>query len=374
MQDPVKGVTALARVGVSFSASQKAMIKSLVDTGQTAQAQALILKELKTEFGGSAEAASQAGTGGLTVLANEFDNVRERIGGLIVGGLSRLYPYLEKAVSGFDGLLDMIEAAPDFIEKNETSLLAMGVALAALSAESIIFTVLQKGQALWTAAVTAGQWALNVAMTANPIGLIIAAIAGLVAGLVYLYKNNEMVRVGLDALAAGVKSAFLSIFESAKKILGGVGHLLNGIFTFDKNELKQGLASLAEGGKIAANTFQNAKGAGMKAATKSIVEFRSEKATEEADKKSKKGRNLLAETKSSGPQVSPLTADLAKTPGVSGVGGKGVTNITLRIDTLMRDVRLSGSTMGESVKDLAGLIRDTVIAELNDVNTLASTN
>ena len=47
---------------------------------------------------------------------------------------------------------------------------------------------------------------------------------------------------------------------------------------------------------------------------------------------------------------------------------------SVRIDTLMREVKLSGATMGESVKDLASLIRDTVIAELNDVNTLASTN
>jgi len=38
---------------------------------------------------------------------------------------------------------------------------------------------------------TAAQWLLNAALTANPIGIVIAAVAGLVAGIIYLWNTNE---------------------------------------------------------------------------------------------------------------------------------------------------------------------------------------
>ena len=52
LQDPIRGITALRRVGVNFNDSQKDVIANLVATGQTAKAQTMILSELTTEFGG----------------------------------------------------------------------------------------------------------------------------------------------------------------------------------------------------------------------------------------------------------------------------------------------------------------------------------
>lgn len=50
LNDPIKGVTALQKVGVSFDASQKKQIETLVKTGQTMKAQKIILAELNKEF------------------------------------------------------------------------------------------------------------------------------------------------------------------------------------------------------------------------------------------------------------------------------------------------------------------------------------
>ena len=55
------------------------------------------------------------------------------------------------------------------------------------------------------------QWALNIAMSMNPIGILIIAIVGLIAVLGYLYFNNEKVRNAVNALGA----AFMSVVNGA---------------------------------------------------------------------------------------------------------------------------------------------------------------
>jgi hypothetical protein len=77
LNDPVLGVTALARAGVQFSDSQKAVIKDLVETGRVAEAQAIILRELETQMGGSARAARETLGGALQALKNAFGDVLE---------------------------------------------------------------------------------------------------------------------------------------------------------------------------------------------------------------------------------------------------------------------------------------------------------
>jgi hypothetical protein len=95
LQDPVLGITALRRVGVNFSDKQKDVIQSLVDTNQKAEAQKLILKELQTEFGGSAKAAGDTFAGSLDKLKNSLNDVQEQVGKVIVEKLS---PFVTKAL------------------------------------------------------------------------------------------------------------------------------------------------------------------------------------------------------------------------------------------------------------------------------------
>src|SRR5216684_4289913 len=52
LNDPITGVSALQRVGVTFTQGQKDAIKAMMDTGNMAGAQGVILKELQKEFGG----------------------------------------------------------------------------------------------------------------------------------------------------------------------------------------------------------------------------------------------------------------------------------------------------------------------------------
>jgi hypothetical protein len=79
LNDPVKGITALTRVGVSFSAGQKKAIDAMVKTGNTAGAQKIILKELNTEFGGAAKAAGNSLPGQLARGKRAFEDLSQSV-------------------------------------------------------------------------------------------------------------------------------------------------------------------------------------------------------------------------------------------------------------------------------------------------------
>ncbi|MGY3265161.1 hypothetical protein [Lysobacter sp. HA35] len=81
LNDPVEGVTALSRAGVQFTDKQKDMIQKLVETNRLAEAQAIVLKELESQMGGSARAARDTLGGALESLKNSFDNLLEGDGG-----------------------------------------------------------------------------------------------------------------------------------------------------------------------------------------------------------------------------------------------------------------------------------------------------
>ena len=84
LEDPVRGITALRRAGVSFTADQQALIKSLVETGQQAKAMDMILAELNSQVGGAGVAAANTYAGQVALLKINIDNLAQSVGeGLI---------------------------------------------------------------------------------------------------------------------------------------------------------------------------------------------------------------------------------------------------------------------------------------------------
>lgn len=88
---------------------------------------------------------------------------------------------------------------------------------------------LDTAQALLTGQLTIKQWALNVAMNANPIGLIITAIAALIGVGWMLYKNWDLIKKKVSELwdkllnwlqpaIDTVKAAFEKIIETINKV------------------------------------------------------------------------------------------------------------------------------------------------------------
>ncbi|MBK9391944.1 MAG: hypothetical protein IPN68_17800 [Bacteroidetes bacterium] len=108
LNDPIKGLTSLSKAGVQFTQDQKDMIRSMVEAGDTAGAQTIILKELETQFGGSAKAAAEAGLGPYQQLNKRLGEIKESFGGLITNGLQKIAPFLGQVVSFFEVLTERI--------------------------------------------------------------------------------------------------------------------------------------------------------------------------------------------------------------------------------------------------------------------------
>ena len=117
LNDPIQGVTALARSGIQFSDAQKEMIKQMVETNRLADAQRLILSELETQFGGSAEAAGKTLGGAIERLKNSFGDLFE-ISGPASEGIVASIEFISKALKGLNFVLTSIRQSIQLIGLN----------------------------------------------------------------------------------------------------------------------------------------------------------------------------------------------------------------------------------------------------------------
>lgn len=102
LNDPVKGITALTRVGVSFTEQQKNQIKSMVAAGDTMGAQKIILGELNKEFGGAASAYGQSLPGMIDRMKRSWEDLTQTLA-------STLLPIINPILQGVLNLFKMVQ-------------------------------------------------------------------------------------------------------------------------------------------------------------------------------------------------------------------------------------------------------------------------
>jgi hypothetical protein len=173
LNDPIKGVTALTRVGVSFTEQQKDQIKTLVESGDTLGAQKIILAELGKEFGGAAEAAATP----LGKLQQRVGDLAEQVGGYLI-------PMVDKAATFFmDKLLPAFEDIGGAV---------MGVAIPAVKALATVVGAVADAFNALPGPLQAGVIALGAfAVLKGPVSGALETI-----GLKALYMKDAITSVG----------------------------------------------------------------------------------------------------------------------------------------------------------------------------------
>ncbi len=208
LQDPILGVTALRRVGVNFNEAQQKVIENLVNSGKAAEAQKMILKELQTEFGGSAEAAGKTFGGQLEILKNRFDDFKESVGGAIVA-------VIQFAGTGDDSaLFDAINA---LIPDDETA--------ARITEFFVTFRdVLMK----------VGEWISNnkelviTFLTGLAVALGALLVIGTITALVTALLNPlTLVALAIGALYTAWQTNFLGIRDTTQKVIEELSNFFN---------------------------------------------------------------------------------------------------------------------------------------------------
>lgn len=125
LNDPIAGISALSRVGVTFTEEQKKMIAAMVEMGDVAGAQGVILAELEKEFGGSA----MAQVDGLVLAGHALNDLFQIIGAAVA---DVLLPILEVITPIIKQITDEINRMGDNGDNTIGIIIAIGAAFAIL--------------------------------------------------------------------------------------------------------------------------------------------------------------------------------------------------------------------------------------------------
>jgi hypothetical protein len=115
LQDPIKGLAALSRSGVTFTEVEKERIKTLVESNKVGEAQTLVLEAIEKQVGGTAEATANA----TDKIRVGFTQVQERIGLALLPAFEKLTQFiLEKVFPTFEEkVLPIFQKINDFLQE-----------------------------------------------------------------------------------------------------------------------------------------------------------------------------------------------------------------------------------------------------------------
>lgn len=119
LNDPVAGMGALSRAGITFSEEQKEMIENFIELGDVASAQNIILSEVEAQVGGLAEAMGLTFAGQVDIFQNKLDTLREMIGNAFLPTISDLVGAFGNFVASpavIEFIDELSQSISDFIE------------------------------------------------------------------------------------------------------------------------------------------------------------------------------------------------------------------------------------------------------------------
>ena len=117
LEDPITGISALGRVGVSFTETQKDQIKAMVEANDVAAAQAVILKTLEEQVGGTAEALGATSSGTLQQFKNLLSDIGEDLGGAIIPLLRSVAQVLSPILKLLRPIVDLIAKIIEYVSR-----------------------------------------------------------------------------------------------------------------------------------------------------------------------------------------------------------------------------------------------------------------
>ena len=220
LNDPIKGITALSRAGVTFTDAQKDQIKTLQESGDMLGAQKLILKEVESQVGGTAAAYGETTAGKVDRAKRAFEELQKSLAQALMPAIN----FVAGALGSLAG----------WMQKNAGIAKVVIAVVASLAAGILILNGVLKVVAITQAL-------LNSVLFANPIGIIILAVAALAVGLVVLYKKSEtfrnivkgafeVVKVAVEKVVDYLKGPLMAAWDIVSGAIDAISALIRGDF------------------------------------------------------------------------------------------------------------------------------------------------
>ena len=194
--------------------------KKLLTTGSESERAAALTEILNSTYKDFNKTLAQTPEGRMIKLKNEFGDLKEEIGRGLLPVFEKVMQILSKQV------IPILKNLIKFIKDNSTEL-------------KVFIGVLGAGAIAWGLYTIAVKKAIiqerifKAVMATNPIGLLITAVALLVAGMVKLFRSNETFRNAVITMAKAALNSFAAIipivarlFEAIMKISSGPLRLL----------------------------------------------------------------------------------------------------------------------------------------------------
>jgi len=254
LNNPLEGLSALTRVGVGFTEEQKNAVAALMETGNVADAQKIILGELERQFGGSAAAATGTFAGQMVVMSEKIEDAKGAIGDALLPLLSELttvfseqiLPIIQDVTTRigefFQGISDNggVMASLDDIKQS-----IMGF----IDSQPVLQKLIELGTKVWEtltslfADVTelasdpaVQNWIGQVATVLEAV--FIVAVDAAILALDALKIAFSLIVDGIKIFANAMTPIFNYVYPKLTEVLNAISALLRGDFTAAWNTIK----------------------------------------------------------------------------------------------------------------------------------------
>lgn len=259
--------------------------KSLV-TGLISQLPALgkaVLDAIPSIFDGMTDVIGESSVGKLkgsfeglkNTITDTFSNIGPMLKDFCEGGISTFCDALSTAMDLASGAISVIEALSPVIG-------AVAGAIITYKGAVLLWNAAETAKNVVMGISTAAQWALNVAMTANPIGIVIVAIGALVGAFIVLWNKSEgfqnfwinlweKVKAIVTSAWEGIKAGFEKIKNGISAVKEKVSTMWNGVKE-KTSELWGGVKNVVSEKLNNIKSTYDAHGRGLKGATFAAIE------------------------------------------------------------------------------------------------------
>jgi hypothetical protein len=221
LNDPARGMSRLQRIGVTFTESQKQTAKRMMETGNVAGAQKIILRELQSEFGGSAEAAGKTLPGQLRILRETFADLMGEIVAKVIPKIAALVGFFRDHTTTAKVLGGILGGLVGTMFAVAAGMKVYGAYTKLATFYNWLFVGSAEKAAFATRAWAAMQWVLNFAFRAFPLVGIISGLVLLTGAIILAWKKSETFRDIVIGTWEAVKGAAVAVFDFLREKIGG---------------------------------------------------------------------------------------------------------------------------------------------------------